>query len=177
MIALTLLLAASIGQSAPAPQPPKPIVKVDLQWEYQGFPGPIIIYEVKGRPKLWETRSVADEKDAPIGKPIPGAELVMSPGQRKRFALVFRNPTDSVRYFFAAPHTVHPAEHSLGFKFKCLCINHAFKSEPKGLWYRIVEFRLSSDFAGTQLILTHTVIGIDKGQADPFLKGPDQSDL
>lgn len=94
----------------------------------------------------------------------------------ERFALVFRNPSDS-RYFFAAPHTVHPAEHSLGFKFKCLCINHAFKSEPKGLWYRVVEFRLSRDFAGTQLVLTHTIIGIDKGQAAPFLKGPDQNDL
>ena len=71
-------------------------------------------------------------------------------------------------YFFAAPHVVEPAEYSLGFKFKCLCINHAFSIGPKETWYRVVELRVSKDVVGDNLNITHTIVGIDKDKMKQF---------
>lgn len=170
---LFLFLVAHTGFVSAAPHS----VKVNIRWDYKDFSDPVIIYEVKGRPRLWETKSMGSLKAAPVGNLIEGSALSVTPGEKKRFALVVQNSTDRPQFFFAAPHVVHPVEHSLGFKFKCLCINHAFKVGPKETWYRIVEFRLSKEFVGQELTVTHSVIGIDQKRADSFSKEPIQSDL
>lgn len=143
-------------------------IKVNVQWRFKDFPGPVTLYEVKGHPSLWETRSVADIASAPIGAAIERASFNLTPGQSKRFAMVVQNTTDKPQYFFAAPHTVHPEEAALGFKFKCLCINRAYIIGPRETWYRILELRLSPDFVGSELTLIHTLIGIDKKRAASF---------
>lgn len=147
-----------------------PAVKVNIQWEYKKFSDTVAIYEVKGAPRLWETRSVPSLKAAPVGELIEGSVFSIQPGQKKRFALVVKNTSDKPIYFFAAPHVVHPVEHSLGFKFKCLCINHAYTINPKETWYRIVEFRLANEFEGDALSVLHSIIGIDQKRADSFSK-------
>lgn len=184
LMALAFLTAGV--QAAPAAAPatvakaPAPVVKepviVKILWDYKGFPGPMAIHEVKGKPRLWSTRSVPSLQSTPVGKAIDSSAFPLRPGHRKRFALVFRNDSDSAIYFFAAPHTVHPIEHSLGFKFKCLCINHAFLVGPKETWYRIVDFHLSRDFVGNDLTVNHTLIGIDSLRAIPFSKEPAQTE-
>ncbi len=143
-------------------------IKVNIQWLYKDFPGRVTLHEVTGSPGLWETRSVADIASAPIGKAIDRASFDLAPGQWKRFAMVVQNTGDKPVYFFAAPHTVHPEEAALGFKFKCLCVNRAYTIGPKETWYRILELRLSRDFAGSELTLTHTLVGIDKKRAALF---------
>jgi len=143
-------------------------VKVAFQWEYKNFGAAVEMYEVRGQTHLWETKSVSSLDAAPVGKRIVPSELVFTQGQAKRFALVVHNTSGKPMYFFAAPHVVHPAEHSLGFKFKCLCINHVYKINPTDTWYRIVEFRLSKGFVGEELVVTHSVIGIDKERAESF---------
>jgi hypothetical protein len=63
----------------------------------------------------------------------------------------------------------------LGFKFKCLCVNHAF-TVPKGeVWYRVVEIRLAPDFLGDSLSLTHNLIGITKDRVSEFQKSAKES--
>lgn len=145
-------------------------VKVDIRWEYRGFGATVEIYEVAGRPRLWKTQSVPGMKDAPLAGPIEGASFALQPGRNKRFALVIRNDSAEQLNFFAATHAVDPVEHSLGFKFKCLCINHAFSVGPGEVWYRIVELRLSEHIVGREMTVTHSIIGIDKARAEAFSK-------
>ncbi len=143
-------------------------VKVNVQWLYKNFPGPVTLYEVKGDPSLWETRSVPDIAKAPIGAPLRGASFELTPGEHRRFAMVVQNSTDHPLYFFAAPHRVQPEEAALGFKFKCLCVNRTYAVGPKEIWYRILELRLGQNFMGNELTLTHTLVGIDKKRAAAF---------
>jgi len=152
-------------------------VKINIAWRYKDFAAPVTIYEVKGQPRLWHTASVAGLADAPVTMPITGSAFQLEPGKIKRFALVAQNTADQPLYFFAAPHTVQPEEDALGFKFKCLCTNQAYAIGPKQTWYRIVEFRLSPDFVGKELTITHTLIGIDKERAASFSKKPVMPDM
>lgn len=152
------------------------LVKVNIQWDYKDINGAINLYEVKSQARLWETKTVKSIDLAPVGDKMPSS-LKLKQGQTKRFALVMKNETDKPISFFASPHIVHPAEHSLGFKFKCLCINHAFNVAPHEIWYRIVEFRLDKEFVGNELTVTHSIIGIDQKRASSFSKEPQQPDL
>lgn len=145
-------------------------VQVDIRWDYRGFGAAVEIYEAEGRPRLWETKSVKTLKDAPVANRIGGSLFTLAPGRKKRFVLIVRNGTAAALHFFAAPHVVDPVEHALGFKFKCLCINHAFTAGPGEVWYRVVEFRLSSDFVGDAMTITHSIIGIDAKRAEAFSK-------
>jgi len=154
-----------------------PPVRVDIRWEYLNFGAAVDIFEIEGRQQLWKTESVKEMKDTPVAGPIEGASFTLAPGGKKRFALVVRNETAEPLYFFAAPHVVDPVEHSLGFKFKCLCIDHAYTVGPGEIWYRIVEFRLSQDHVGDALTVTHSVIGIDKTRAESFALKPNPSDF
>lgn len=161
---LSVILLALLAVPAWADQP----VKVNIAWRYQNFLLTAAIYEVKGQPHLWETKSVATLAAAPVTEPIAGSSFELAAGHKKRFALVVQNTGDKPLYFFAAPHTVQPEERALGFKFKCLCINRAYTIAPHETWYRIVEFRLSEDFSGPELTITHTLIGIDEKRAASF---------
>ncbi len=158
------LLAVPLAVAAASPSS----VQVTVEWEYRNFDSVVEVFEISGRPRLLETRSVRDLGDAPLAAPIEGASFALSPGQRKRFAVVVRNDSPQPVYFFAAPHDVRPAEHALGFAVKCLCINRAFAVGPAETWYRIVEVRLARDFEGDALTLTHSVIGIDRRRAEAF---------
>ncbi len=162
------LLAALLLALLTFPAWAESAVKVNIAWRYKEFPATLTIYEVRGQPPLWETKSVANLAAAPVTGPIAGSAFDLVPGHKKRFALVVQNTSDKPAYFFAAPHVVHPEEDALGFKFKCLCINHAYTIGPRETWYRIVEFRLSEDFVGAELTITHTLIGIDEKRAASF---------
>lgn len=165
-IGLALLGTLPLASQAATP------VKVNIAWEYKDFAEKMEVREIKGKPRLWETKVVKASGQAPVGEKIVNSAFVLEPGQIKRFALVVKNESDRPVYFFSAPHVAQPVEHSLGFKFKCLCIDHAYSIGPKETWYRIVEFRLSKEFVGPELTVTHTIIGIDKTRAEAFSMGP-----
>lgn len=171
------LLAALLALPVEATAATAPAVKVSVSWEYLGFGAAVEIFEVRGRPRLWETRSVKAIEDAPVAGGIEAAAITLAPGGKKRFALVVRNDSAEPLYFFAAPHAVDPVEHSLGFKFKCLCINHAFSVGAGEIWYRVVELRLSKDFVGNELTVTLSIIGIDRARAELFSKRPTLPDF
>lgn len=164
LLIISLLLLHLLPAAAAAAQQ----VKVNIGWEYSAYDGKMAIHEIKGRPRLWDMKSVKSLADAPVGAQINQSSFLIQPGEAKRFALVLHNDTDETKYFFAAPHVAHPAEHSLGFNFKCLCINHAYTVGPRETWYRVVEFRLHDGFVGNELTLTHMVIGIDAARAKSF---------
>ncbi len=168
LLALSLTTLSAMASEGP--------VKVGIQWDYKDFPGAIVLYEAKEGARLWETRSATTLQDAPTGKLIEDPLLSVTPGQARRFVLVVHNKGNKPLYFFAAPHAVNPAEHALGFKFKCLCIDHAFTVPPGTSWYRVVELRLSKDFVGKELTVRHAIIGIDRLRARSFSNKPDTHD-
>lgn len=151
--------------------------KVSIGWDYKDIGTKMEIYEPKGHPRLWETKSVKAPSELPIAGKIEDSAFKLMPGERKRFVLVMHNDTDTPTYFFAAPHQAHPVEHSLGFKFKCLCVNHAFTVGPKETWYRVVELQMSDGFVGDELAITHTIIGIEEKRAREFSKPTGMPDM
>ncbi len=152
-------------------------VTVTVAWDYRNFAEPVELFEPGDDARLWSMRSVAKLDDAPVAGPMAGSSFALEPGGRKRFVLVVRNPTGAPLYFFAAPHAIDPVEDALGFKFKCLCVDHAYAVGPGEIWYRVVEFRLDPAFAGHALTATHSIIGIDRARAEAFSKPAGPSDF
>ncbi len=151
--------------------------KVSIDWLYKDTAAKIELYEPKDRPRLWETRSVKSMSELPVAGKIQDAAFKLAPGEKKRFVLVVRNDSDKPLYFFAAPHQALPVEHTLGFKFKCLCVNHAFIVPPREIWYRVVELQMSEGFVGDTLAITHTIIGIDEKRAKEFSRPTGMPDM
>lgn len=163
-----------ISEGGVSPKEPKQstVVKIHVQWEYTNLPLKMSIHELAGGQPLalWTTGSVALEKKKPFGKEIEGGVFELAPGRKKAFMLVMENLSDKDLYFFAAPHSALPVEHSFGFKFKCLCVNHAFTVPKAQVWYRVVEIRLSPDYLGDSLFLKHNLIGMSKERVLEFEK-------
>ena len=145
-------------------------VEVLISWENAALPGTMEIYRIKPgkRPKLWETAAVKKLAAAPVGAKYEGSTLMSAAGRVERFVLVMENTTEETLYFFAAPHQVTPAQHSLGFKFKCLCINHAFKIPPGEIWYRVVELRMDANINAPSVDIKHMLIGLDEVRYKDF---------
>lgn len=139
--------------------------QITIDWRYTNVPIRIKIHEVKDEVPVWTTKTVSKLDGSPVLDEIKNSSFRLGPNRRKRFALVAHNPTDKPIHFFAAPHSAQPVVNSFGFKFKCLCVNHVFKVNPKETWYRVVDFRLTSDFKGKELKVTHDIIGVDGSHA------------
>lgn len=139
-------------------------VAVTIDWNYKSLPTKMEIREPSALRSidLWTTDSIRDIQNAPFSNIIEENTFYLSPGGKKSFILTMTNTTRDDLYFFAAPHLASPVEHSLGFKFKCLCVNHVFHIPPGNTWYRAVEFRLSEHFLGAKLTVTHTLLGTTK---------------
>ncbi|RHX90723.1 hypothetical protein DLM75_10055 [Leptospira stimsonii] len=148
----------------PLESDPNRQMQVSILWEKKRFPFEMELFEgASQRPvDLWSTGTVKELSDAPVSVPIPGYDLYLKPGSKKKFVLVVRNKSDRDFYFFAAPHSMEPPESSLGFKFKCLCINHAFYIPPGEIWYRVVELRTGGEAMGKELKISHTLVGMDE---------------
>lgn len=152
---------------------PERSIRAGILWEKKGFPFEMELYEgaIQRPVDLWATGSVKNIEDAPVSVRIEGNDLFLKPGAKKRFVLVVKNESDKDFYFFAAPHSMEPAEGSLGFKFKCLCINHAFYIPPREIWYRVVELRTGGEALSRDLKITHTLIGMDEERLRIYQKG------
>lgn len=156
------------GTALLALERPEP-VRIQIDWRYQELPTGMGTYELaSGTWPLWKMGHVTKGDASPLREEIAGGVLRLRPGEKKRFALGYTNTTDQPLYFFAAPHHADPPEFSLGFKFKCLCINHAYKILPGQTWYRIVEFRLAPSYQGDHLTITHSLIGMTATRAEDF---------
>lgn len=145
-------------------------VRVQVDWKYQNVPAEVKLYEVAEGQKvrMWTTKTVQSLKDAPLGKEIAGGSLSVAKGSQKKFIMVAENKTDRPIYFFAAPHGVEPVQNALGFKFKCLCINYAYEIGSGEVWYRVVLLKVSRDYQGDAMTITHTLVGIDSQRFSKF---------
>ena len=150
----------------------KDSVKIKIAWEYNEFPLRIKLYEPASQRnfRYWETGIVNDEKKLPVSSPIDNETLYIKRGGKKLFVLVVHNNGSEARQFFAAPHSVDPPELSFGFKFKCLCVNHAFRIQPGEFWYRVVELRISEKFKGNEIEIRHNIIGITEARMNEIEK-------
>ena len=162
LVIIALVVGFSLSTTTSARSKGK--VKVSISWKYKDIPENMKIYytasEEKKEHPLWKTKSVSDRSTIPVGKEISNGKFLVERGGSFRFVLVYHNTSSKEIYFFAAPHRVEPEENSLGFKFKCLCINHAFKVAAGDYWYRIVEFRASEHITGDKLDVSHTLIQV-----------------
>ncbi len=152
------------------PAIPEGHIRVSLAWQNHGLEAQMASHLLPGgvRAKLWDMGTGENAAELPIGEVIDGGHLVVTPGSVSRFVLVMKNPTDAPLYFFAAPHHVNPVQLSLGFKFKCLCINHAFEIPPGHTWYRVVELRMDEGFVGDAITIEHALIGLDEARKREF---------
>lgn len=173
---MRLLFALTLAGMATTTSAEPLTAKID--WQYQNIASGMHIHELKPGSKaaLWQTATVKDAAQLPVGKEIGDGELHFEKGSAKRFVLVYQNTSDKPVYFFATPHHAEPAEYSLGFKFKCLCIDHAYSVAPHETWYRVVELRTSRDMAGNAISLTHTLVGIDQARMEKFSLKPAEAD-
>ncbi|HMV42189.1 MAG TPA: hypothetical protein PK079_14420 [Leptospiraceae bacterium] len=145
-------------------------IKAQISWAYIDLPLEMKIYEIKSQQsyELWETRSVPSKDSSPASIEIPNSTIVIQSGRYKEFILGMQNQTDKPIHFFAAPHSVDPPQYSLGFKFKCLCINHAFTVKPKEFWYRVVRLNIDKEFRGDSFTIKHDLIGISEQRMKDF---------
>ncbi|MFO1518282.1 MAG: hypothetical protein U1F57_01245 [bacterium] len=150
-------------------------VSVKIAWDYKDVPAPMKIYELSTtkHAELWDTGTGGKLEDLPVSKEIADSNLSLSPGSKKMFVLVLKNTTAQPLYFFAAPHVVNPPELSLGFKFKCLCINHVYQVAPGQYWYRVVELNMDPSYVGNAVEIKHTLIKVDEARA----KNPPKLDV
>ncbi|TGK33217.1 hypothetical protein EHQ12_17940 [Leptospira gomenensis] len=165
--------SASEESLEPVDFDPDRSIRVGILWEKKKFPFEMELYEgaIQRPVDLWATGSVKNIEDAPVSIRIEGNDLFLKPGAKKKFVLVVKNDSDRDFYFFAAPHSMEPAEGSLGFKFKCLCINHAFYVPAREIWYRVVELRTGGEALSRDLRIKHTLIGMDEERIRIYQKG------
>jgi len=161
LIAIIFIAAPAVGLASK--------VTVSVQWKYEGIPAKMQLYGINQSKKayLWQTKNVTAFTEIPaanlIDKPI-----ILNKGSGKNFVLVYHNKTDKPLYFFAAPHSMSPKKYTLGFKFHCLCVNHAFEVKPKHYWYRVIRMNVSKYVEGNELNIVHTLVRIDKGRKQRF---------
>jgi len=178
VIFAVFLLLTDCKKEKTVNEPQKESVKIKISWENKDFPLSMEIYEPAAQRsfQIWET-AVANKKDLPVSAKIDGDEFYIKRGGKKLFILVMHNNTKETQRFFAAPHSAEPAEYSFGFKFKCLCVNHAFSILPDGYWYRVVELRLSEKFAGNAIEIKHNLIGISEARMQEIEKNMDSHEM
>ncbi len=142
--------------------------QITISWSYKDTKDlKMQIFNVdESKVRLWDTKNISSLNETGLKDINKDNTIIIEPNRRKKFALVTFNNTDKPIYFFAAPHSTTPEELSLGLRFKCLCVNHAFKVEPKKYWMRVVELRLDSGYSAKKMRIKHTIIKIDKEKAE-----------
>jgi hypothetical protein len=137
--------------------------EVHLNWRYKGVPAELQVFQQKAGSKalLWDMGEADKLELAPVGALLNEGRFDAAPGSRKRLVLIYHNTTKSELQFFAAPHQMLPAESSLGFKFKCLCVNHVYKVAPGKWWWRVVELRVDESADAKTLEIVHDVIKVE----------------
>lgn len=140
-------------------------VTIDIKWTYEDLALQMHTYEVKEDPaiQLWQMGTAYTLAELPVAIQNSSSRFKVYSSGTKRFVLVMKNDTDETIHFFAAPHNVNPAALSLGFTFKCLCVNHVYEIPPHAYWYRVVELSLGPDVAiGKDMTVTHTLVRVKK---------------
>ena len=158
----------------PAAAGEPPAVQVKISWRYENMPPGLKIYEIRkdAETALWDTDSVAAFSETPAGKEIGNSTFLFTPGGKKEFVLVYHNKTSESIHFFAAPHHMDPEKNALGYKFKCLCVNHIFTARSGEYWYRVVDLHSLGSIEGKDLEITHTLIGVDPKRHEEYYEKP-----
>lgn len=152
-------------------------VTVELNWKYHNFPFKMKVFELapSANESLFATRNDDDyRRHYPILRELPtnenGHVLNTTSGRNIPLLLVFENPTDEPVYFYAAPHSVYPAELSLGMKFFCLCTGKAYRSAPHSSWTRVINLRLSGENRSSFYRLAHDIFRADRKKTEANLE-------
>jgi len=165
LAALSLIAAGgySLGRAE------EPRIPVKIQWDYQGVPPGMKLYEIlPGDWRTWKTEVVASRAEIPAGREIKSATVWPRPGgDHTKAVLVYQNRTRETVYFFASPHVAEPVEYTLGLKFKCLCTNDVYQVFPGHYWYRVVELWLAQNYAGKYINIRHSLVAVQKEDGSP----------
>ena len=150
----------------------KASVKVKISWSYENISEKIELFEYNpaSQLNLWATGEKKTEKELPISKKISSSQFISAPGENYRFVLVMKNTSSEKKYFFAAPHIAQPGGYSLGFKFKCLCVNMVYNVSPGMYWYRVVELRISPAVKSGEIDFHHQITGLSEPESQEYMK-------
>ncbi len=144
----------------------KKFMSIENKFEYTNFPLRIKLYEASkpDRVNVGKSDAVKKFSKAPLANEIKDGVIRVASGEFKKFYMVVENTSNEDQYFFVSPHEATPVELTLGFKYLCLCYNHAFRVPAKETWFRGVSISLK-DFAwGDRIHVAHKVIGINKSK-------------
>ncbi len=166
---VSLSVAGDVGRAS-APDGQRMLVVI--RWEYQGLAPRMRLYtaDPARRIRLWETRSVRTLAQTPAWRRVDGPVSIKK-GSARNFVLVYHNPTNKPVYFFSAPHRMTPAEFTLGFRFRCLCVNHVFEVPAGYYWYRVVRILASRHMRGERLQVVHKLVAVDRQRGQLFSTG------
>jgi hypothetical protein len=142
-------------------------IAVRIVFDTKDFPGKIAVHTLRD-PTLrpWVTGNGKTLEELPAGPEIEGGVVDVRPGGIKRLVLVAHNATSKMLHFFAAPHAVEPTRASLGFEFRCLCLNHAYKIPAGAYWYRVIELKLDRAYKSDQeVVVKHALFAVDDKRA------------
>ena len=160
-----LFLAASFA-AAPASagieaSKPGAAAEIELSWRYKKLDGRMEVYELKEGSDwpYWKMGTAAGLAELPLGRRVEGPVSV-APGQDKLLVLVFRSGKGRGARFFAAPHTMSPAERSFGCEFWCLCLNDVYEAPAGKVWYRVVKLGVKEGAVGGRIKIAHTLVGV-----------------
>lgn len=169
----TLAILATLGFPLLARENEQTL-KITISWKYEGMPPGIKIYEVRSDTEtgLWDTDNVEKFTQTPAGKELKNGEFLLKPGSKKEFVLVYHNTSSEAIHFFAAPHHMNPEKNALGYKFKCLCVNHIFTAEPGQYWYRVVDLRSLATIEGETLEISHTLVRVSDEKLKEYYEKP-----
>lgn len=163
LVAIMCVVGSAQAQSGKSGAPAKNIPKmsVNFSFNYEGFPGRIILFEVP-RDRILDTADsavVSMSKPFPFSKRLPDS-IRLRRGQQLRFAMVIENNTDEAMFFYPVPHTMKPEENAYGYQLFCFCTQKIMSIPPKSRWYRIGSLVMTEPFTGNSLTISHTVVGI-----------------
>jgi len=136
-------------------------VNIRIAWEKQNFALEPRVYlpRAGSRLKTWETQGVASVSEIPLGRELK-SPLYVPYLKEQQVILVIENPGPAPVRFFAAPHLASPPEHSLGPRFRCLCIHTVFSIPSRSAWFRVLELSTFPAPKSGDMTFTHTLIGL-----------------
>lgn len=134
---LQILFGFGMIYSLPATAAP---IEYDFNWDIGKLPFEIKMFHapLSLANRVGEHGELVNMQNMPVLAVID-KKLTIDDSDSAVLYLVIKNTSDKAYHFSVVPHSIEPAEASLGLDFKCLCYGHVYTIKPRSLWYRILR--------------------------------------
>lgn len=144
-------------------------IEYQFKWEIGSLPFEVKMFQaplsMAGR--VGEQGELVDMQSMPVLAPIEKSLKVKDIDSTVMY-LVLKNKSKNTIHFSVVPHSIQPAEASLGMDFRCLCYGHVYTIKPNGLWYRIMRVTHTiTDEKDRVIQLSHKIFKTKKPDKPP----------